>query len=129
MGRQKDFAEEVNAFQELMRSYGHRAEMSPKCHPEVAGCGVEYCWGKSKMHFRRHTDHVAKHLVANAKLSMCTTNVLFKARVRKFARKARSYRRAYSAGIAGHAVVEKHCKQQKVHRSALDQDYAYLKNA
>lgn len=25
-----------------------------KCHPEIAGVGVEYSWGKSKMEFRTH---------------------------------------------------------------------------
>ncbi len=27
---------------------------SPKCHPELAGRGIEYDWGRAKFHFRRN---------------------------------------------------------------------------
>ena len=26
--------------------------LTPKQHPEIAGCGIEYCWGKAKYEFR-----------------------------------------------------------------------------
>ena len=66
-------------------------EMSPKCHPELAGVGIEYSWGKAKMYFRRHTDHIGRHQHANIEKAMSPV-VLTLARVRKFARKARAYR-------------------------------------
>ena len=81
------------SFQELMVSHGHLAEMSPKCHLELAGVGVEYSWGKAKMHFRRHTDHISRHLHANIEAAMAS-DVLTLLRVRRYARKARAYRRA-----------------------------------
>ena len=28
--------------------------LTPKGHPEIAGCGIEYCWGKAKYEFRNH---------------------------------------------------------------------------
>ena len=40
-----DFATEKTAFQWIMLEKGHIPEMSPKCHPEVAGVGIEYTHG------------------------------------------------------------------------------------
>jgi hypothetical protein len=31
-----------------------RLVMSLKCTPEMVGNGIEYCWGVSKLYFRRH---------------------------------------------------------------------------
>ena len=125
-----DFANEQTAFQELLLSRGHVPEMSPKCHPEVAGVGVEYSWGKSKMHFRRHTDHVARHLHANIVASM-SAEVLTLTRVRRYARKARAYRRAYSTSSTAMSrrSIEKQVKLYKRHRSALDIDWSFIKNS
>lgn len=40
--------------------------LSPKCHPEVAGVGVDYNIGYSKLRFRRKfNDTVAEHLLDN----------------------------------------------------------------
>ena len=125
-----NFATELTAFQELMVSHGHLAEMSRKCHPELAGMGVEYSWGKSKMHFRRHTDHVAKHLHANIKESMAP-NISTLLRVRRYARKARSYRRAYETSITAMPKVniEKIVKMHKCHRVADDFDFAFTNHS
>ena len=125
-----DFATELTAFQELMISHGHLAEMSPKCHPELAGVGVEYSWGKSKMYFRRHTDHIAKHLHANIEESMAP-NILTLLRVRRYARKARSYRRAYETSITAMSKVniEKIVKMHKCHRAADDFDFAFINHS
>ena len=99
--------------------------MSPKCHPELAGVGVEYSLGKSKMHFRRHSDHVGKHLHKNIIESM-SIEVLTLLRVRRYARKARAYRRAYELngeGTMGKDDIEKQIKISRRHRSALDIDW------
>ena len=125
-----DFATELTAFQELMVSHGHLAEMSPKCHPELAGVGVEYSWGKSKMHFRRHTDHVARHLHENIQDSM-DVSVLTLLRVRRYARKARTYRRAYETSETAMSKrdIENMVKTFKRHRSALDFDWKFIKDS
>jgi len=103
--------------------------MSPKClrDPELAGVGIEYSWGKSKQHFRRHTDHVGKHLHDNIVKCM-SEEVLPLARVRKCARKSRSYRRAYGGegGMMSHENIEKMVKIQKRHRGADRQDAGWL---
>ena len=39
--------------------------LTPKGHPEIAGCGIEYSWGYLKTVFRRDNECVAKNLHAN----------------------------------------------------------------
>ena len=51
-----DFANEKTALQELVESRGHILRMGVKGHPEMAGKGIEYCWGKSKQKFRREVN-------------------------------------------------------------------------
>ena len=48
----EDFVKEKGALQEIVESRGHILILFPKCHPELAGCGIEYSWGKSKQYFR-----------------------------------------------------------------------------
>ena len=101
-------------------------EMSPKCHPELAGVGVEYSWGKSKQFFRRHTDHVGKHLRANIEKSI-SPEVLPLERVRKYARKTRAYRRAYEGNTTmDHEDIEKFVKKQRTHRGADRLDWKWI---
>jgi len=92
-----DFAHEKTALQEYVESRGHILRMCVKGHPELAGAGVEYSWGKAKQKFRRDVnDRVAAHLHQN--IVSCFSRLekfLPLSRVRKFARKTRAYRRAY----------------------------------
>ena len=61
--------------------------LSPKCHPEVAGVGVEYNIGYSKLRFRREfNDTVAEHLLDNVLKSLDCVNVLTLEKVWRFAR-------------------------------------------
>ncbi|CAM9872720.1 unnamed protein product, partial [Pylaiella littoralis] len=93
---QPDFKNERTALQHVVKSRGHILLMSPKCHPEVAGVGIEYSWGFSKQKFRRKiNDEVPKHLPDNIEKSLCTEKYLTIRRVRRFARRTRDYCRAY----------------------------------
>jgi hypothetical protein len=115
-----DFANEKTALQELVESRGHILRMGVKGHPEMAGRGIEYCWGKSKQKFRRDiNDRVQAHLHANmVKCFSRSDGFLPLARVRKFARKTRAYRHAYRDGQPNSlADVEKLVKVYKSHRS------------
>ena len=47
-----DFKLETSELSNLWRSRGHGFEVGVKCHPEMAGCGIEYCWGKVCLHVR-----------------------------------------------------------------------------
>ena len=70
--------------------------MTPKCHPEIAGCGIEYDWGYAKLTYRKKiNDGVAAHLDENVKKALSTEDVLTINRTRKFARKARDYKLTY----------------------------------
>ena len=52
LSRCPDFLNEETQMEHVMKKLGVEVEMSPKCHPELAGSGVEYCWGKSKKYYR-----------------------------------------------------------------------------
>ena len=88
--------------EELVEQRGHEFDKSPKCHPELAGDGVEYDWGKSKHDFRANNDGSALHLRANIKASFAG---LTRERRFLFSRKARSYKRAYLALARGEVAA------------------------
>ena len=44
-----DFKLETSELSNLWRARGHGFELGVKCHPEMAGCGIEYCWGKVRV--------------------------------------------------------------------------------
>ena len=127
-----DFAHEKTALTHLVESRGHILRMCVKGHPELAGVGIEYSWGKAKQKFRRDVnDRVAAHLHAN--IVKCFSRVdkfLPLARVRKFARKTRAYRRAYREGVDNvHACIEKMVKKFKAHRNAKDFAKAFIQSS
>ena len=43
-----DFAHEKTALEDLFESRGHILRMCVKGHPELAGQGIEYAWGRAK---------------------------------------------------------------------------------
>ena len=115
--------------------------MTPKCHPEIAGQGIEYAWGYAKLRFRQHfNDMTAANLEKNVRAVLSAT-VLTKERMRKFNRKARDYKLTYlflfekltecetMVSSTTHDNIERIIKLFKQHRSALDADYAFIKNA
>ena len=90
-----DFAQEETLLEELCHSFGAICLLSPKCHPELAGVGVEYCIGFSKMQFRRkHNDTLNAHLHDNTITSIKAVTI---DRVWKFARRARDYLHVYQS--------------------------------
>jgi hypothetical protein len=125
----------------LIEEHGGYCRMTPKCHPEIAGVGIEYDWGYSKLTYRKKiNDGVAAHLGENVKKALCTKDVLTISRTRKFARKARDYKLTYfflismidtamaegADGRVAKEAIEKIVKAFKVHRCALDSDYAFI---
>lgn len=133
-----DFMYEKSALEEVLLQRGHILRMCVKGHPELAGCGIEYAWGRSKLIFRRHVnDRVPANLHKNILKSFSASEIASKNGVstfkplsldliRKFARKARAYRAAYRDGESNeHADIEKHVKVSKAHRSCLDSDYHF----
>lgn len=95
LGACPDFAQEMSLLKAAVHRRGHILILSPKCHPEVAGVGIEYCWGKSKMSFRRRlNDYLPKNLHRNVLASFGDEHLPL-ARVRRYARKTRDYLRVY----------------------------------
>jgi hypothetical protein len=52
LSRCPDFRGEKSAMAEFAEELGIETDATPKGYCELAGRGVEYGWGKSKMHFR-----------------------------------------------------------------------------
>jgi hypothetical protein len=81
---------------------GCHMKLTPKCHPEIAGRGVEYAWGYSKLRFRKHfNDAVPSHAFL-----------------------------IHSAGgkdaSAAKDEIEHITRIMKTHRSAMDANYSFI---
>ena len=101
--------------------------------------GLEYSWGKSKREFRQLNDRNPKHPRDNV---LKAFKYLPLARVFRFARKPRTYMRAYARvhklfgyteedakGVHGFSQVERIRKHSKTHRCTMDkQDLAFCVN-
>ena len=54
MKKQRDFAEETTLLQYYGNKLGVVVDRTPKCHPELAGEGIEYMWAVAKLvHYRK----------------------------------------------------------------------------
>jgi hypothetical protein len=135
----QDFANETPQLEYIAQKHlGAFIRLTPKCHPEIAGRGIEYAWGYAKLRFRRGiNDAVASHLEENVKAAL-SREVLTISRMRKFARKARDYKLTYSYLVAladgedasaAKGRIEHLTKLFKQHRSALDADYKFIADA
>ena len=134
-----DFKNEKTQMMYICDLLGARLELTPKCHPEIAGRGIEYAWGYSKLRFRQDfNDAVAAHLRDNVMTSL-DRQVITTNRIRKFARKAREYKLTYSLvfyqgedneiASKGKDEIEHITKLFKAHRSAMDSDYGFIARA
>ena len=150
MSQQPDFLKQRSALQELVYGRGHLVIMSVKCTPEMAGNGIEYCWGVSKLYFRRHiNDRNFQNHANNVNKAMSTKQTtdrngkeiaapLSLERVHKFSRRVRTYRNLYrehgnnlteiakKQGVTGYALIEKMCKKASTHRNIVEQEINFL---
>jgi len=148
---QPEFLAQRSALEELVYSRGHLGIMSVKCHPEMAGNGIEYAWGMAKLQFRRRfNDLSTKNQAANVAKSLSTESVIDKngtlrgaplgiTRVRKYARHVRTYRNLYriygrmirslakELKVTGFAFLEAMVKKISTHRNICELDRTYLK--
>ena len=53
MNSLEDFCEEETLLQHHGRLLNVIVDRTPKCHPEIAGEGVEYSWAAAKINYRR----------------------------------------------------------------------------
>ena len=93
MSQQEDFLQETTLLQYHASLLGVSLERSPKCHPEIAGEGIEYGWALSKMRYRRSPMEEKKGKESFRKLvRKCLGHtVLDVGRMRACSRKARDY--------------------------------------
>ena len=121
----------------ILRILGVSVRLTPICHPEIAGRGIEYAWEYSKLQFRfAFNNGCTQHLWDNIKKSLDQT-VLTTNRILKYARKAREYKKTYHllslSSLENDALcktdIEQMTKVFKVHRSAIDVDHAFISNS
>eukprot|EP00035_Acanthoeca_spectabilis_P013889 m.261212 g.261212 ORF g.261212 m.261212 type:complete len:959 (-) comp15996_c0_seq9:29-2905(-) len=129
LGSCGDFQAERSMLQKLFEDRGHIMQASPKGHPELAGYGLEFDWGMSKMDYRRRRSRAERPsfdaIKEDARLSI---ERIDKINVRRFARLARRYLEAYQHPDAlSHSLIEKFVKLHKCHRNILDQEAGILK--
>ena len=132
-----DFANEKSALEQLIEARGHIVLNGVCCHPEFAGCGVEYVFGMSKRYYRGHNDQIAKHLRSNVLKSFSEDAIQFH-HICKFERRTRTYMRMYmdlyeaeQSGVAvdltSYSMLEKTMKEiKKTHRNILEIESQFL---
>ena len=100
MKQQMDFVNELTLLQYHGNLLGVTVDRSPKCHPEIAGEGIEYLWGLSKMWYRKapisseRTKDLFRKLVNDATDGSSVLNI---ERIRSCSKKARAYMKLYKA--------------------------------
>jgi hypothetical protein len=142
-----DFQDEETPLQCHGRKQGVKVDRTPKCHPEMAGEGVEYDWAAAKG-FYRCLPICEKRSKAKFRESVTrcrdTQEVLTTDRQRMFSRRAREHMVAYHA-LDNHKddktdectnatqqrtnplmTAQKIVKLFKTHRSAADFDCGFV---
>ena len=128
-----DFLNERSALEELLEKRGHICLNGVCCHPEFAGCGVEYVFGMSKKYFRKHNsdNHEAKYLKPKVLASFSDNAIEYK-HICKFERRTRAYMMMYmdmyesekngeASDLSSYASLEKTMKERKkTHRNILE---------
>jgi hypothetical protein len=155
MQKQSDFATELTLLQFYGSKMGAIVDRTPKCHPELAGEGIEYIWGMAKLYYR-HQPLARKRSKAKFMelVSECLSAVnITLSHVRKCSRRAREYIIAYKVfaqvqrdeqstqqvngteqgtGIdestqLNFDLIEKSIKTYKTHRNVMDFDKGFIK--
>ena len=119
----------VRKLQWVASNLGVALILTPKTHCEIAGVGIEYCWGYSKFHFWKNNNCVVANLEKNVGQSLKKITMQ---KARKFARKARDYKCVYRLHALGElddigfVKIERMVKEANTHRCSLDQEYSFI---
>jgi hypothetical protein len=125
----EDFRTEITLLEEIAWRYGHIVRFTPKGHCELAGIGIEYNWGKMKKFYRRENKPTGPDDFYGLVVRSMSREVVPVLSSRRFARKARAYKRAYRSGESNeHADLEAMVKSFKTHRNALDFAGAFVRD-
>ena len=105
-----DFVNEQTIVQHYLESRGHMVFFLPKFHCELNA--IERVWAQAKVYCRAHTNFTLVKLrqIINPALDSVTVDL-----IRKYARKARDYQRAYcdghKAGKSVEEAVKRRCRE------------------
>ena len=108
---------------------------SPKGHPELAGCGIEYCFGMSKRLFRKLvSERTKQNFQENISYCISAESLPIESKMR-FERKTRDYLNAYrklskdqslNASDVSFSTIENMMKSRKTQRNIFDIERTYL---
>ena len=131
--------------QHIAQKIGVKMLLTPKCHAELAGEGVEYVWACAKGAYRNMSlqDKKGKDNFKASVRDCLSDEVITTVRIRKFARRARQYMMAYHAidtrqldaqtqhycTTHGTVALTKVIGNFKTHRYEFDFDHKFIKNA
>jgi hypothetical protein len=100
LAKQPNFIGELTLLQYYATKLGVIANWTPKCHPKLAGEGIEYLWALAKLFYRgvrikrKRNRNMFNRLVQEC---LCEKKNLHLARARGCSRHAREYMLAYKA--------------------------------
>jgi len=151
MEQLSDFQDEETLLQYHGRTLGVKVDRTPKCHPEMAGEGIEYSWAAAKGFYRRlPLSEKRSKAKFRESVTRCLNmqDVLTILRQRMFSRRAREYMVAYHTldnqqesreknsdekkdeklrnPLMTAYLIEKIVKLYKTHRSAADFDCGFV---
>ena len=141
MGLCHDFLNEEGTLQHIAKRIGVEVLLTPKCHAELAGEGVEYVWGGAKGEYRQ-LSLAQKRGKDNFKTSMhhCLSEEVISIERVTYARRARQYLMAYHAVDTGQVdlltqhdcskygpvAIDKLIGNFKTRRCAFDCNYMFI---
>ena len=128
--------------QHIGKKLGVNVLLTPKCHAEIAGEGIEYVWACSKGAYRNLAlkEKRGKEKFGKSVRHCLSEEVVGLERIRKFGKRARQYLIAYHAVDSddidaatkenctkyGPVALDKLLLRFKTHRCALDFDYKFV---
>ena len=138
-----DFVNEEGSLQHVAKMLGVMVMLTPKCHPEMAGEGVEYAWAGAKNAYRNLAlkDKKGINNFRKSDKSGLSDKVLSVQKIRKFGQRQRYFLIAYHAVDSSQAdqqtqdkcnkygpiALEKLMKDFKTYRCALDFASKFIK--
>jgi hypothetical protein len=130
-----DFQQEKIGIQNLLESRGHILIVSPKCHPELAGSGIEYAWGIAEINFKNIQQKCSQNVKRHVE-DVLSPEKLPLSSIWKYERKSRDYIRLYHKSsqinednLLKYSDIEKLRQVEKIrrsHRSIFDIERDYL---
>ena len=99
LGGCSDFNDELAQIAYMLKEIGGATvTFTPICHPELAGEGIEYIWGKSKRSFRKQRSGMDMNKITQDEFVQLVDRSLLEVTKKSalaFARKARYFKLAY----------------------------------